>query len=221
MNKKGIRNGIICGVICAGLAFGLGYLVCFYTNSSIYAAITKEENPYVSCAQMVKRTTQDWQTIAFLQRAGDGCLPKTENEEKSIRIYEHWTDFREDFDLPYASQEMVDILKEEYGKISFYGTFEQGDPECYDEYKAYFLKLVNNEIPFMDMETGEQCYLKDVQDLEDLELFRDESLPVSDRKLYYFFDADGDGAPELGVRNPYHHTTQYIFRYDREKEECF
>lgn len=141
--------------------------------------------------------------------------------EKGAREYEHWTDFREDFALPYASQEMVDILKEEYGKISFYGTFEQGDPECYDEYKAYFLKLVNNEIPFMDMETGEQCYLKDVQDLEDLELFRDESLPVSDRKLYYFFDADGDGAPELGVRNPYHHSTQYIFRYDREKEECF
>ena len=141
--------------------------------------------------------------------------------EKSAREYEHWTDFREDFDLPYANQEMVDLLREEYGKISFQGTFEQGDPECYDEYKVYFLKLVNNEIPFTDMETGERRYLKEIQDLEDLEQFRDESLPAADRKLYYFFDADGDGAPELGVRNPYHHTTQYIFRYDREKEECF
>ena len=57
--------------------------------------------------------------------------------------------------------------------------------------------------------------------MEDLGLFRDEALPASNRKLYYFFDVDGDGAPELGIRNPYHHATQYIFRYDMEKEECF
>ena len=145
----------------------------------------------------------------------------SEAPEKSAREYEHWTGFHEDFDLPYANQAMVDILKEEYGKISFQGTFEQGDPEYYDEYKAYFLKLVNNEIPFTDMEMGEQRYLKDIRDLEDLGLFRGEALPASNRELYYFFDVDGDGAPELGIRNPYHHATQYIFRYDMEKEECF
>lgn len=135
-------------------------------------------------------------------------------------VYEYWTDFRENYDLPYASQKMVDILREEYRKITFQGTFEQGNVECYDEYKGYFLKLLENEIPFIDMVTGDKCYLKDVRGLEDLVLFRDSSIP-GDKELYYFFDMDEDGAPELGIKNPYHSSMQYIFRYDKEREECF
>ena len=158
--------------------------------------------------------------VSFAEAFGEGFSTEMpdDGEDYYQWLFESWTDFYEERDLPYADDSVAAILKDAYGEIDFKGEFEKGALESYDKYKRYFLKLLDNEIPFSDLETGDGVYLKD---FEGLELDRDTQLAYDKYQyMYYFFDMDGDGAPELGIRNDDNHRAVYIFKYDEETEEC-
>ena len=150
-----------------------------------------------------------------------------EDEEESAWVceywsdikIEYWSDLKREWDLPYADDIIVAILKDAYEEITFKGTFERGNIESYNKYKSLYMRLLDNEIPFSNLETGEKVYLKDFKGLE---LHIDTELPYDKyRYVYFFFDMDEDGAPELGIRNEDNHNAAYIFKYAEETEEYY
>ncbi len=137
---------------------------------------------------------------------------------ESQRIYEHWMDFSEERDLPYTDAEGIKIIRQAYEKVDFAGEFMQGDSENYDEYVIYFSKLLNNDLPFLNKETGKEIYLKD---FERLAIYDDlEYRQILIRYEYIFFDIDADGFPELGIRNENDHNAIYIFDYNEQTGNC-
>lgn len=214
---------IICLIIAAGIfILALSVCFCFVRQSSREADRNMEttaDNISEGNRGPKKGSVPEKGSLSA-QSPADAESEVHEVEEEGAWVFEDWTDFKNNYDLPYADEEVVAILREAYGEVNFRGTFEQGDLGCYDEYKGYFLKLAENEMPFTDRETGDQYYIKDFKGLEDIELCRDSPIP-GNMCRYYFFDMDGDGAPELGIQNPNNHDAVYFFRYDGEKEECF
>lgn len=122
--------------------------------------------------------------------------------------YEDWTDFSYEKNLPYASQQTFKAVRGFYSEIDFFGEFQKGDTEVYGEYKEVFLKLLQNEMPFCNRETGENLYLKDFERFE--EKYAPQELE------YYFFDMNEDRFPELVIRNNW---DAYIFHYNAETKE--
>lgn len=122
--------------------------------------------------------------------------------------YKDWTDFSYEKNLPYASQQTFKAVRGFYSEIDFFGEFQKGDTEVYGEYKEAFLKLLQNEMPFCNRETGENVYLKDFERFE--EKYAPQELE------YYFFDMNEDRFPELVIRNKW---DAYIFQYNAEANE--
>ena len=153
------------------------------------------------------------------QSSTDSDLEINEDEEECAWVCESWSDLKREWDLPYADDIVVAILSKAYEEISFEGTFKRGNLVSYNKYKNHYLKLIDNEIMFINFKTKEKVFLKD---FEGLELHIDTVLPYDKyRYVYYFFDMDEDGAPELGIRNQDNHNAVYIFKYDEETDECF
>ncbi len=74
--------------------------------------------------------------------------------------------------MPYTNEEGIKIIRQAYAKVDFDGEFLQGDSENYDENSIYFSELLNNDLPFLNKETGKETYLEDFDRLaiyEDLE----------------------------------------------------
>lgn len=111
------------------------------------------------------------------------------------RSYESFRDF------PYENMDFVDVetfefLKGIYKSIDFYGEFEMGDFSLYDQYIEEYRKLVDNEVTFTVPETEEEFYLKEYGPLK---IGGSEIDPHE--YVYYLFDMNGDGTPELCIWN--------------------
>ena len=113
-----------------------------------------------------------------------------EEASKAASVCESWFDFEYEAELPYADGATVEALKAAYDKIDFHGTFEVGNTEVYEDYKEKYRKLVNEEVPFWNKSGSEAFYLSEYG------VFA--QYPEAEY-LYYFFDVDGDSAPELGI----------------------
>ena len=155
--------------------------------------------------------------VSFSEAFGEGFSPKMPDDGKDYYqwLYDYWDDFYDywwERSLPFANKKTFETIKSAYAEIAFQGEFQQGDPELQEEYKRGFMKLLRNELPFTDPETGEMCYLKDFRDLTG-----GYELDIT-RCKYIFFDADGDGTPELGIRNEDYRLEEYFFKYDAETE---
>lgn len=134
-------------------------------------------------------------------------------------VYDNRWDFEENRNLPYADDRTFERLKEAYGEVGFFGEFQQSDSETNAIYIEAFRKLVGNEVTFYDRESGKEYYLKDYEGVQ-LDI-REEGVYDPGRFEYYFFDADGDGYPELGILEEYpegHSAFLYLFRYDMDTE---
>lgn len=133
-----------------------------------------------------------------------------EETENQYLVYDNWHSIvdQEEWDMPYADQKTFETIQSAYEEVEFFGEFEKGNLEVYDEYIELFVKLVRNEKPFWDKETGEEKYLKDYVRGGD-----DYDANVAE---YYFFDVDGDSYPELGV---VYNCQKYIFKYDSEEKK--
>lgn len=163
--------------------------------------------------EKVKKSHQNFER-GKLENLGDISLTISENQ----RIYENWMDFSEERDLPYTDAEGIKIIRQAYAKVDFDGEFIQGDLENYDEYVVHFSELLNNNLPFLNKETGKETYLKEFDRLaiyEDLEYSQ-----IIVQCEYILFDIDGDKFPELGIRNENDHNAVYVFDYNEQTGKC-
>lgn len=135
-----------------------------------------------------------------------------EEASKAARVYDSATDFEEEFqEVPYADSATVDALKATYDKIDFHGTFEVGNTKVYEDYKEKYRKLVNEEVPFWNKAGSEAFYLSEYG------VF---ARYPEEEYLYYFFDVDGDGAPELSIFKKWGFSC-CIFDYDAEEDRFY
>lgn len=131
-------------------------------------------------------------------------LKKDKNAIPMERSYESTDSF------PYGKLDFVDdytyeILKEVYGNIEWDVEFETGNTEQYDFYKEKYKELLDGEVKFLKTEqytyseVSEWMYLYEFLSLNEnydpSDLFNGDSQGFG----LYFFDVDGDEAPELCV----------------------
>lgn len=145
----------------------------------------------------------------------NNVLPE-EDSVKEISFGKSYSSIRE---FPYGEMDYLDdesyaLIKAMYDDIDFYGKFETGDLALYDTYIEEYRKLVDGEVPFIIPETGEEVYLKDYKNLFYEYGFLEPEFDVHSY-IYFFFDADGDGMPELDIINAIH----AIFKYDMASGE--
>ena len=119
----------------------------------------------------------------------------------------------DEWDLPYVDDETFEMLLAAYAKIDFNGEFQRGNPELYDEYREKYWQMLQNNGPVMDKESGDIMSLTDFLDGYTFYHFDHYNWEEFD---YFFYDVDGDGAPELGICSFTHFI--YLFDYDEETD---
>lgn len=123
-------------------------------------------------------------------------------------------------DFPYEAMDFVDnvtfeFLRKTYGEIDFYGEFQTGDLSVYDEYIEAYRKLLNSEISFVVQDSsslpqiGESYYMKDYSTVRKGDKYDPREFN------YCLFDMDGNGTPELSIRD----CGAYVFKYDAQSKE--
>ena len=142
-----------------------------------------------------------------------------EDDEAYQREYDDWHDMLEDRRLPYVDTETFAFLRDAYADVDFSGEFERGDLDTYPRYLDAFYQLFCGDALLTDRETGETMLLSDFRFFEDLFLSEegeDGAWSKKDQYSFYFFDMDGDGAPELTV---YQFAEGYVvLDYDEETD---
>lgn len=145
-----------------------------------------------------------------LKRNRKRIIPKS-IMEKEVNSYSDFREFPYD-DMEYTTEVVFKMIKGIYEEIDFYSEFEKGDLEEYDFYKEKFKQLLTNKLMLYDKNTGQKVYFKDFSlryvsaDIHDLE-----------NNSFYFFDIDGDSAPELCISD--NRTFVCAFDYVADKEE--
>lgn len=89
----------------------------------------------------------------------NGLLNETANEKMGscTRIYDSWMDFKDEYELPYVDTETYAIIKNAYFNIDFFGKFEMGNQEYYNEYKKIYWKVLCNEKFIIDQDSSKKC----------------------------------------------------------------
>ncbi|MCL2147594.1 MAG: hypothetical protein FWH52_07285 [Synergistaceae bacterium] len=122
-------------------------------------------------------------------------------------------------DIKNVDDDTFKIIKEAYSKIDFFGEFEKGHDELYGFYARQYLRLLNCEVTFFDKYTQESYYLFEFREMD---YTWDHQVPIygqglsdtydPNNYLYYYFDVDIDGEPELCITNGSRFV--YIFKYN-------
>ncbi len=92
-----------------------------------------------------------------------------------------------------------------YSDIDFSSNFKQGDRSVYVNYRAQYLKLLEGKIPFKSK--GKKYYIDEY-------IYGDYE---PEKYIYYFFDMDDDGSPELCIENEVGYI--YIMKYSFVSDE--
>lgn len=119
------------------------------------------------------------------------------------------------FELPdnmtYADEQAFQRLKEIYENIDFYGEFNKGDPEAYEEYRKKYVKLLSGRAMLVDDYAVEN-------NLEySLEEYLGKELDKTSISLYYY-DIDEDSLPELNIQDTF---GSYIFKYNPKTQKHY
>lgn len=135
-------------------------------------------------------------------------MPKVSEEKREYvpegRSYESSASF------PYGELELIDddvyaVIKEAYTAIEWDGEFERGNIEQYAVYKEKFKELLDGEIKFLKTERYTYSEVSDWMYLQEFLNIDENYNPAeifdgSDHGFeLYFFDVDGDKAPELCI----------------------
>ena len=122
-------------------------------------------------------------------------------------------------DFPHGNMEYIDetayaFLKDMYAGIEYKSKVAQGDLAVYDEYICKYEELLNNQITVAIPQMGEEYYVEDYVDMHSFFLNAEADHEVFNPHgfIYYLFDMDMDGTPELCMYN----FKTYIFKYDKE-----
>ena len=123
----------------------------------------------------------------------------------------------EDIDIesvePFVDEKLWRYIKKVYDEVDYDIQFLRGDESKYDLYREQFIKLLKEEIPVV----SKKGYEKTLSRFGEIK--EDNNYPdyAPDHYNYYFYDVDGDGAPELGMTN--NQRFVYIFKYDEQADK--
>jgi hypothetical protein len=149
-------------------------------------------------------------TPEFLTK--EAKLTSTAPIDYFTRIYEN---------IKFVNSEMYSIIEESYENIDFKSQFNKGNIRDYDIYKENYRKLLNCESTFYDKRTQQDYYINQFNEMN----YADTSLIYGNKYadiydpnnyIYYFFDMDDDGSPELCITNEIRFV--YIIKYDVEHD---
>ncbi len=173
-------------------------------NSTPMSGFTSEMTPEGTPEPEITPTPEPTSTYTPMPVV-EGDIPE--------RSYESRNDFPHE-DMEFVDDEIYTALKGMYDEIDFFGKYEEGDLEAYDTYIEQYRKLIQNEVTFIIPDTGEKYYLKDYINTEGYYLpieYDYESEQFNPHAfVYYFFDIDENGMPELCIWR----SLTYIFKYD-------
>lgn len=108
-------------------------------------------------------------------------------------------------------------IKDICQNIDFTASFDPGDVTKYDLYKEKYKEFIDGERTVRIKETGEEQYIYDMDGLEEFKKAVELGKLAADRYKYYFFDINGEEAPELCVTDKARYT--YVFQYDEERDQ--
>ncbi len=142
-------------------------------------------------------------------------VEESNEAEDAARVYDYWTNFSghnfsEELGLPYADDETFEMIKTAYEQVDFFGEFELGNEEVYDEYKEKYKDLLENDRLVFDEEAGISVPFSQLD-------YNIEKYGLQEF-TYYFFDIDGDELPELIVHHIYVYDI-YVLDFDSIKNE--
>lgn len=136
----------------------------------------------------------------------------TSDDEQELKSYTSSYDFPLS-KITLSDNDTCTFLKNAYEKIDFYGSFKKGNLKTYEYYKQNFLRLLNNEVPFIREKDEDEIYISDFEELE----YADHTITLTSANyLYHFFDMDEDGTPELCIKST---SSTYIFKYIPDNDE--
>ncbi len=122
--------------------------------------------------------------------------------------------YEELFGADYVDDELYAEIKDICKSIDWTVSFDPGDVTKYALYKEKFKNFIDGETTVRIKETGEELPIYDLGEFRtDIEL---EKFDI-DSYSYYFFDMNGDEAPELCVTDKARYI--YVFQYDEERDQ--
>lgn len=118
--------------------------------------------------------------------------------------------------IDYINNDAYEIINAAYKEIDFFGIFKPGNVELYDYYKEKYNKLLKCEATFPDKETKKNYYISGFKEMDFTYSNNSTYCGTKDiydynNYMYYFFDIDCDGKPELCVTDEARFI--YIFKY--------
>lgn len=113
--------------------------------------------------------------------------------------------------MRFISEKNYELLKDAYNQIDFSGEFEKGDSDNFDFYISQYKRLVSREALFFDKRTQKEYYINEFQEMTLSDIYD------AGDYIYYFFDMDVDGTPELCVTDERRFI--YIIKYNPGSDE--
>ena len=152
-------------------------------------------------------TLESWRSSEYYPAFLKSNMP-AQADQQSYRSFNSTFNFPFYEGIEFVGGDVFEFLKEIYSNINFFGEFKIGNTDIRDYYRRNFARLINNQVPFINRETGEVLYLADLLGsyMQHLSSFH-----------YIFFDFDLDGSPELGINArglPF-----FMFKYMSETDE--
>ncbi len=215
------KSGIIVGVIVAVLLLGI-FLIGGSRNSLGYG--DREQWSALISEETAESDAETYVTGCSSQE--DMSVLVTDNDIRDMETYlyvdetdELWQVFTspkwpyEYEEIPYADEDTFQIIMTAYEDIDYLGESIPVSEEDYGEGLKNFARLVRNEVPFLNNDTGEKMYAQELQGYE-------QSHEI--RWRYYLWDINGDGTMEACIRNgDLWSGLESIFEYDSETGEYF
>lgn len=157
--------------------------------------------------------------VLFIIALGkDHIINVTPGEGTVVNIFTSTISDAENMDTNFIDDKIYGIIKDAYKEVDFYGEFKKGNMEIYDLYREQYLKLVSGEATFFDKTTDKEYYINEFKEMDYTyagNLIKEgdyANVYDPNNYVYYFFDVDNDGLPELCISNEIRFI--YIFKYD-------
>ena len=129
-------------------------------------------------------------------------------------------------EIEFVSDEKFEEINNAYKEIDFFGEFEQGNKEKEEYYQEKFHQLLKGEVKFTLSKEANEYYLRETQyslneylGLKTYPGNEEELTFVPEDHLYYFYDINKDGIPELCINPKEGKRYYYIFQYIEETDE--
>ena len=129
-------------------------------------------------------------------------------------------------EIEFVSEEKFEEINNAYKEIDFFGEFEQGNKEKEEYYQEKFHQLLKGEVKFTLSKEANEFHLSKTQyslneylGLKTYQENEEELTFVPEDHLYYFYDINKDGIPELCINPKEGKRYYYIFQYIEERDE--